>query len=79
MRYEKPVVRKIIFNNEDILAASPHKCTLGPNGADDCANVGRVCALLLEQIIGGCKGFLLSGTFCDQEIGANSVDPTESM
>lgn len=79
MRYEKPVVRKIIFNNEDILAASPHKCTLGPNASDDCANVGRVCSLLVEQTIGGCKRTFLFGTLCDQEIGANSVDPTESI
>ena len=77
MKYEKPVVNKIVFSNEDILAASPHKCPGWP-GSNGCDNNGEICFGAVQLIWGGCT----SGTFgsgCDLSIGANSADPTETM
>ena len=77
MRYEKPVVRTIIFNNEDILAASPHKCPVKP-GSDGCDNMGKLCREFVQLAYGSCV-LEIFGDVCSMEAGANSVDPTESM
>ncbi len=75
MKYEKPSVNKIIFSNEDILAASPHKCPNEP-GSDGCSNAGELCDWL--QRIGSCTRVLFTN-YCSQSAGANSVDPTVTM
>lgn len=76
MKYEKPVVKKIIYNNEDILAVSFHKCELGDSGSNQCLDVGRVCDW--GQHTGICDILVLTNR-CTKTIGYNSTNPTESF
>ena len=77
MKYEKPIVKRIIFNNEDILVASPHKCP-GEPGSDGCDNNGVLCMGPVQRDYGSCV-LRIFRNLCSQEAGTNSIDPSESI
>ena len=77
MKYEKPRVNKIIFSNEDILAASPHKCPKEP-GSNGCDKNGELCDNVIQRDYGSCV-WILFGDSCSMKAGTNSTNPSASF